>query len=63
MFIFLKKIYTRLRNIILTINYLFFVSKKRKKKFTEDFFLLLNKFYNGEIFSYSRFSDVELFIL
>lgn len=63
MFIFLKKIYTRLRNIILTINYLFFVSKKRKKKFTEDFFLLLNKFYNDENFAYSRFSDGELFIL
>jgi hypothetical protein len=63
MFIFIKKIYTRLRNILLIINYLFFVSKKRKKKFTEDFHLLLNKFYNGENFAYSRFSDGELFIL
>jgi hypothetical protein len=63
MFIFIKKIYTSLRNVLLIINYLLFVSKKRKKKFTEDFYLLLNKFYNSENFAYSRFSDGELFIL
>ena len=62
----ISKIKFFLKNTILIINFLYeeyFVSKKRKEKFKRDFNILLRKLEKKENFSYSRFSDGELFVL